>query len=146
MKHSDLAAMLDEIEYNSGFIVVKPTEVNRRIYTMMQDISHNALHLHDQDVLNLAIDSLHKKKIQTAATYLDNRLFMDGVRYSSKRGNCCQAWMTNVVRSTKQNVLYLWYTTTGSSANRPKDTVFANTSCGHMTAKTGTTAAKAATT
>jgi len=85
MKHSDLAAMLDEIEYNSGFIVVKPTEVNSRIYAMMQDISRNASHLHDQDVLNLAIDSLHKNNIKTGATYLDNRLYMDGFLYFEQK-------------------------------------------------------------
>jgi len=81
MKHWDLAAMRDETVYNSGFIVLKPTAVNRRLYTMMQDISRNAKHLHDQDALNIAIGSLRGKQIQTRATYLDNRLYVDGVRY-----------------------------------------------------------------
>jgi len=81
MKHWDLAAMRDETVYNSGFIVLKPTAVNRGIYTMMQDISRNAKHLHDQNALNIAIGSLHRKQIQTRATYLDNSLYVDGVRY-----------------------------------------------------------------
>ena len=67
--------MRDETVYNSGFIVLKPTAVNRRLYTMMQDISRNAKHLHDQDALNIAIGSLRGKQIQTRATYLDNRLY-----------------------------------------------------------------------
>jgi len=71
MKHSDFAAMRDETVYNSGFVVAKPTHVNRRIYTMM----------HDQDVLNIAISMLHEKHIQTRVIYLDNRLYMDGLLY-----------------------------------------------------------------
>ena len=85
MKHSDLAAMLDKLPnksvYNSGFIVVKPTAVNRRIYTMMQDLSRKSPHLHDQDVLNIAIGMLHEKHIQTRLTYLDDGLYMDGLQY-----------------------------------------------------------------
>jgi len=85
MKHSDLAAMRDKLPnksvYNSGFIVVKPTAVNRRIYTMMQDLSRKSPHLHDQDVLNIAIGMLHEKHIQTRLTYLDDGLYVDGLPY-----------------------------------------------------------------
>jgi len=82
MKHWDLAAIRDKTVYNAGFIVVKPKAVNRRIYTMMQDISRKSRNsLHDQIALNIAIRTLRRRKILTSVTYLNSRLYMDGSLY-----------------------------------------------------------------
>ena len=81
MKQSDLAAMRDETVYNCGFIVVKPTAVNRRIYTLVQNMTRRSNRVNDQQALNRAIRIIRRQKFQTRATYLNKFLYMDGMLY-----------------------------------------------------------------
>jgi len=77
MKYSDMAAIRAKFgNYNAGFIVVKPTNVNRRIYTVRQSLSRKFPRMTDQVLLNIAI-----RRGVRRATFLNKRIYVDGMQY-----------------------------------------------------------------
>jgi len=87
MKISDLAALSDTVghnasfAYNAGFIVVKPTQLSRRVYTTIRKLTTKWSAIDDQHALNHAVRQLKKEKSGINATLLDIHQYASGAQY-----------------------------------------------------------------
>ena len=81
MKRSDMAAMPDKGMMNCGFIVVKPTAVNIKLYKIVVEMSYRTRKLNDQQLLNKVVRGFRR---QNKAAMLSKRLFMDGLLYFAR--------------------------------------------------------------
>ncbi|ESO03318.1 hypothetical protein HELRODRAFT_173604 [Helobdella robusta] len=61
LKNSNMAVLWDYHEYNSGFLVIKPSKFSIELYMTMQEITNKSDSLDDQKALNMAIKSLRTK-------------------------------------------------------------------------------------
>jgi len=78
MKHSDFAAMPDKGMFNCGFIIVKPTAVNIKVYKLVVNFSYKTRKLNDQQILNKVVRGYRR---ENKAAFLSKRLYMDGLLY-----------------------------------------------------------------
>jgi len=96
-----MAAMRDistNINYNSGFVVVKPTLQSLTVYKMMRNISIKLGHLREQQRLNIVLHELVKYRNKINATFLDENKYVNGARYFEhmrhllpQKGNTCRS-------------------------------------------------------
>jgi len=84
MKQFDLTAMRDKTMYNCGFIVVKPTTLNINLYKAVVNMSRPNQRFNDQQLFNKMLYSYRRNNVQIRATFLDPRLYMDGLLYFQK--------------------------------------------------------------
>jgi len=88
-KDSDMAAMWDSIQFNSGFLVVRPSALSQQLYQMMRQIAKSSRKDNDQNALNKALRMIkrrgqHGRVLQV--NVLDRSKFVCGVDYFEKSG------------------------------------------------------------
>jgi len=86
---TDVAAMRDTSEHNSGFIVVKPTNISKRLYRMIT--SRKSTTAGDQTAFNRAVQVMIKQNMGLNITSLDRNRFMNGRAYFGKS----QRWLAS---------------------------------------------------
>ncbi|ESO03311.1 hypothetical protein HELRODRAFT_173597 [Helobdella robusta] len=61
MKIQNVAFQSDIISYNSGFLIIKPTNFSIELYTLTRDVANKSRSIDDQESLNLAIKVMQSK-------------------------------------------------------------------------------------
>ena len=85
MLTADVAAMWDTSVYNAGFIVVKPTNVSKRLYRMTRMISNKSANLFDQVAINIAAKVLKNEDAGLKLKTLNTQRFLAGKDYFEKQ-------------------------------------------------------------
>jgi Nucleotide-diphospho-sugar transferase len=63
MSNVDAAAMWDAIEYNGGFIIIRPTANGIRLWQLTSGITSVRHHVNDQTAFNVALKKMKSKLI-----------------------------------------------------------------------------------
>lgn len=61
MKNADAAAMWDRVEYNAGFVVIKPTANGLKLWEITSRLTSVGRRFNDQQALNVAVRQLKGK-------------------------------------------------------------------------------------
>ncbi|KAK2153432.1 hypothetical protein LSH36_297g02016 [Paralvinella palmiformis] len=77
----DLAALIDQDDYNAGFIFLRPTNNSIWIYRRMGELAAASPLLDDQDQLTQAIEELENNCINFVVIRLDRGQFQNGLQY-----------------------------------------------------------------
>jgi len=85
MRFADVAALWDTSAYNAGFIIIKPTNLSKRLYLLVRNITSKSAKIDDQAALNNAIRVLQNTKTGLNATVLNKRRFLSGLEYFEKQ-------------------------------------------------------------
>jgi len=83
MATADVAALWDRSpnKYNSGFIVVKPTNASKRLYQIIRSNKWAGDRDRDQRALNKAINVTREQNIALDVTLLNTQRFLSGQEY-----------------------------------------------------------------
>jgi len=87
MLNADVAPMWDSRLYNAGFVVVKPTNISKRLYRMMKVITDKSPSTPDQSALNTVVKILKNEDAGLNLKTLNTRRFPNGKDYFETQGH-----------------------------------------------------------
>ena len=82
--HCDLMSLMDSSDYNAGFIYLRPTQENIRVYKTMKSMLKRRPRMDDQDQLTRSIRLVSKKNKAFKAVKLPTNKFLCGLYYFEK--------------------------------------------------------------
>ena len=91
VQDADIAGLWDRIEFNSGFVIVRPSALSQQLYWMMRQLTAATSNrgINDQQALNMAVSRMTKHSVDgrvLRTKILDKSQFICGKDYFEKSG------------------------------------------------------------